>query len=137
MIGIVVAAHGNLATELVATAELIVGELPLVAGCNISPSLSAQAMEEELERTVQRVDQGDGVLILADLLGGTPCTRGMALCRKARIEVLTGVNLPMILKAHSLRASRSLAELAPELVEAARGSVRWVQNPPWSAQVSR
>lgn len=126
MVGIVIAAHGHLASELLATAELIVGELQGVVGCNISPALSPQAMEEELQRAVRVVDQGEGVLVLADLIGGTPCTRSMALCRKARLEVITGVNLPMVLKAHSLRPTRSLRELAPLLVEAVRGSVRWV-----------
>ena len=126
MVGIVIAAHGHLASELLATAELIVGELQGVIGCNISPALSPQAMEEELQRAVRVVDQGEGVLVLADLIGGTPCTRSMALCRKARLEVITGVNLPMVLKAHSLRQTRSLRDLAPLLVEAVRGSVRWV-----------
>lgn len=126
MVGIVIAAHGHLASELLATAELIVGELQGVIGCNISPALSPQAMEEQLQRAVRVVDQGEGVLVLADLIGGTPCTRSMALCRKARLEVITGVNLPMVLKAHSLRPTRSLRELAPLLVEAVRGSVRWV-----------
>ena len=126
MVGIVIAAHGHLATELIATAELIVGELVGVIGCNISPALSAPAMEEELRRAVVEVDRGEGVLVLADLIGGTPCTRSMALCRKARLEVVTGVNLPMVLKAHSLRQARPLRELAPLLVEAVRGSIRWV-----------
>lgn len=126
MVGIVVAAHGQLASELIATGQLIVGELPQVIGCNISPVLSAQAMEDELERAVVQVDRGAGVLVLADLIGGTPCTRSMALCRKARLEVVTGVNLPMLLKAHSLRQGRDLRELVPLLVEAVRGSIRWV-----------
>jgi PTS system mannose-specific IIA component len=126
MVGIVVAAHGQLATELISTAQLIVGELPNAIGCNISPTLSPQAMEEELQRAVVQVDGGDGVLVLADLIGGTPCTRSMALCRKARLEVITGVNLPMVLKAHSLRQTRSLRELAPLLVDSVRGSIRWV-----------
>lgn len=126
MIGIVVAAHGHLATELIATAELIMGHLPQVAGCDISPSLSPQAMEDEMLRAVQAVEDGDGVLVLSDLIGGTPCTRSMALCQRARLEVLTGVNLPMLLKAHSLRKTVSLRELAQQVVESVRGSIRWV-----------
>jgi PTS system mannose-specific IIA component len=128
MIGIIVAAHGHLATELIATAELIVGELPNVTGCNISPALSPQGMEEELERAVARVEQGEGVVILADLLGGTPCSRSMALCHKVRVEVVTGANLPMVLKAHSLRKTHSLRELARQLVDSVRSSIRWVSD---------
>jgi PTS system mannose-specific IIA component len=126
MIGIVIAGHGHLASELIATAELIVGPLPAVLSCNISPSLSPREMEEQLRLAILEVDQGQGVLVLADLIGGTPCTRSMALCRKAHLEVVTGVNLPMVLKAHSLRTSRPLRELAAALVESVRGSVRWV-----------
>lgn len=127
MIGIIVAAHGRLATELVATAELILGSIPRCVACNISPGLSPQAMEEELHRAVQSVDDGEGALVLSDLIGGTPCTRSMALCQKARLEVLTGVSVPMLLKAHSLRvAGRPLQEVAQLLVEATRASVRWV-----------
>lgn len=134
MVGIVIAAHGQLATELIATAELIVGGLPGVTGCNIAPSLSPQEMEEELARALRLVDRGEGVLVLADLIGGTPCTRSLALCRRARLEVVTGVNLPMVLKAHSLRQTLGLRELAPLLVEGTRSSIRWVteaeQQPP-------
>lgn len=126
MIGIIVAAHGSLATELVATAELIMGPLPRVAGCNVSPALSPEAMEGELSRVISELDKGDGVLVLADLLGGTPCTRSLALCQRAHLEVLTGVSLPMLLKACSLRNSRSLRELAQHVVESGRGSIRWV-----------
>jgi PTS system mannose-specific IIA component len=126
MIGIIVATHGRLATELVATAELILGPLPRVAGFNVSPALSPQAMEEELLRIVSELDEGDGVLVLADLLGGTPCTRSLALCQRARLEVVTGVSLPMLLKACALRSSRSLRELAQHVVESGRSAIRWV-----------
>lgn len=126
MIGIIVAAHGRLATELVQTAELILGPLPQAAACNISPALSPQAMEDELLKLVRTLDQGDGVLVLSDLIGGTPCTRSMALCQHARVEVLAGVNLPMVLKADSLRRTRPLREAAQALAEAAKGSIRWV-----------
>lgn len=128
MIGIVVAAHGHLATELIASAEMIVGELPLVRACNVGPALSPQAMEEQLRCAVRDVDDGDGVLVLADLIGGTPCTRSMALCQKLRLEVITGANLPMVLKAHSLRNTRSLRELAAQVVESVRSSISWVTD---------
>ncbi len=126
MIGIVIAAHGHLATELLATAELIIGELPQVKACNVGPALSAQAMEASLAEIAREVDTGDGVLVLADLLGGTPCTRSMALCQKQRLEVVSGVNLPMLLKAHSLRQTRPLREVAEQVVESVRASIRWV-----------
>jgi mannose PTS system EIIA component len=127
MIGIVVAAHGHLAREMLATAELILGELPNATACDVSPGLSTQELEQQLARAVASVEAGDGVLVLSDLIGGTPCTRSMALCQKARrLEVLTGLNVPMIIKAHALRsAGRTLREVAGQVVEAARNSVRW------------
>lgn len=126
MIGIVVAAHGRLATELVETAALIIGDLPHVRAVNVSPGQSPLALEESLREVIRELDDGDGVLLLADLIGGSPCNKSMALCRITQAEVLTGVNLPMLLKAHSLRRTHGLRALSQQLVEASRASVRWV-----------
>jgi len=116
MVGLVIAAHGHLAEELVATAEQIVGTLALTATCSIEPGASPEVIREQMRRAVSAVDTGDGVLVLADLFGGTPCNQGLTLTREHRLEVLTGVNLPMVLKANSLRAEAlTLPELATAL----------------------
>ncbi|HKD41264.1 MAG TPA: PTS sugar transporter subunit IIA [Myxococcaceae bacterium] len=116
MVGLVIAAHGHLAEELVATAEQIVGTLTLTATCSIEPGASPEVIREQMRRAVSAVDTGDGVLVLADLFGGTPCNQGLTLTREHRLEVLTGVNLPMVLKANSLRAEAlTLPELATAL----------------------
>ncbi len=116
MVGLVVAAHGHLAEELVATAEQIVGALPMTATCSIEPGASPEDIREQMRRAVAAVDSGDGVLVLADLFGGTPCNQGLTLTRERRVEVLTGVNLPMLLKANSLRGEPlSLSDLANAL----------------------
>ncbi len=116
MVGLVIAAHGHLAEEFVATAEQIVGKLPLTATCSIEPGASPEVIREQMLKAVSAVDVGDGVLVLADLFGGTPCNQGLTLTREHRLEVLTGVNLPMVLKANSLRAEAlSLPELAAAL----------------------
>jgi len=116
MVGLVIAAHGHLAEELVATAEQIVGTLTLTATCSIEPGASPEVIREQMRRAVAAVDTGDGVLVLADLFGGTPCNQGLTLTREHRLEVLTGVNLPMVLKANSLRAEAlTLPELATAL----------------------
>ena len=113
MVGLVIAAHWRLAEELVATAEQIVGPLPMTATCSIEPEASPEEIREQMRRAVAAVDSGDGVLVLADLFGGTPCNQGLTLTRERRVEVLTGINLPMILKANSLRTEPlSLSELA-------------------------
>ncbi len=113
MVGLVIAAHGHLAKELVVTAEQIVGPLASTATCSIEPGASPEVIREEMRKAVCAVDTGDGVLVLADLFGGTPCNLSLTLTRERRLEVLTGVNLPMVLKANSLRAEAlSLPELA-------------------------
>ena len=116
MVGLVIAAHGHLAKELVVTAEQIVGPLASTATCSIEPGASPEVIREEMRKAVCEVDTGDGVLVLADLFGGTPCNLGLTLTRERPLEVLTGVNLPMVLKANSLRAEAlPLPELAAAL----------------------
>lgn len=118
MIGIVIAAHGHLAQELASTATQIVGELAHVACCSVEPGSSVEELRNHLSEAIHGVDDGDGVLVLADLLGGSPCTQSLMLCADKKVEVLTGVNLPMLLKANSLRlALPKLHELARALAQ--------------------
>jgi PTS system mannose-specific IIA component len=113
MVGLVVAAHGRLAEELVTTAEGIVGPLSPVATVRIEPGSPLDRIREEVQRAVASVDSGDGVLVLADLFGGTPCRESLMLCGQRRIEVVAGVNLPIIIKASSLRSGPlSLPDMA-------------------------
>jgi PTS system mannose-specific IIA component len=113
MVGLVVASHGRLAEELVATAEQIVGKLPSVATCNIEPGTSVEDLRAQMKQAVARVDAGDGVIVLADLFGGTPCKESLMMCQRGNLEVLAGVNLPMLIKANSLRGEElPLAEMA-------------------------
>lgn len=118
MVGLVIASHGHLAEELVSTAAQIVGQLANVATCSVVPGSSADDVKTQIREAVGAVDDGDGVIVLADLIGGSPCTQSLSLCRQVHIEVVTGVNLPMLLKANALRsapAKASLTELAHEL----------------------
>ena len=118
MIGIVIAAHGHLAEEMANTARQIVGELPHVATCSVDPASSLDQIRDHIKQAVASVDDGEGVLVLADLLGGSPCNQSLMLCAKGKLEVLTGVNLPMLLKANSLRlAMPKLHELAELLAQ--------------------
>ncbi len=103
MVGLVVAAHGHLADELVHTAEQIVGELPAVRTCSIETGASPESIRTTMMEAVTQLDRGDGVIVLADLFGGTPCNQSLTLCDQCKLEVVTGVNLPMLLKANSLR----------------------------------
>src|SRR5512133_1531389 len=102
MVGLVIATHGRLADELVATAEQIVGKLPQVAACSVDPGASPADIRRRMGEVVDSVDLGQGALVLADLFGGTPCKEGLMLCGQKHLEVIAGVSLPMILKAHTL-----------------------------------
>jgi PTS system mannose-specific IIA component len=116
MVGLVVAAHGRLAEELVSTAEQIVGKLPAVSTCNIEPGTPVEELRAKMKQAVARVDDGEGVIIMADLFGGTPCKESLMMCQRMNLEVLAGVNLPMLLKANSLRSEQmSLSEMANQL----------------------
>lgn len=110
MVGLVVATHGRLADELVATAEQIVGKLANVATCSIEPGASCADLREKIRSAIASVSSGnDGVLVLADLFGGTPCKESLMLCRDGNLEVLAGVNLPILLKANSIRNDTSMS----------------------------
>jgi PTS system mannose-specific IIA component len=118
MVGLVIATHGRLAEELVSTAEGIIGRIAAVAASHVEPSASAEEIHDHILEAVKKVDQGDGVLILADLLGGSPCAQSLPLCAQRQVEVVTGVNLPMLLKANSLRLTvQSLTQLANDLAQ--------------------
>src|SRR5262245_40912233 len=101
MVGLVVAAHGRLADEMVATAEGIVGPLGSVTTVRIEPGASPERIRQQVREAITAVDTGEGVLVLADLFGGTPCKECLMLCSQRPLEVVAGMNLPMLLKASS------------------------------------
>lgn len=120
MVGLVIASHGRLAEVFLQTAEDIVGRIPRVATCSVQPGLGPDDVQGLIRRAVLEVDDGDGVLVLADLLGGTPCTQSLSVCgaNERKLEVVTGVNLPMVIKANSLRTTTSsVRELAAQLTQ--------------------
>jgi PTS system mannose-specific IIA component len=116
MVGLVVATHGRLADELVATAEQIVGKLGSVETVSIEPGSAPEKIRSQMQQAVHDMDSGDGVIVLADLFGGTPCKESLMLCQNCHLEVLAGVNLPMLLKANSLRMEQmNLSDMAHAL----------------------
>lgn len=124
MVGLVVATHGRLAQELVATAEQIVGKLAAVATCSIEPGSSPEQIRKMIDDAVKSVESEDGVIVLADLFGGTPCKESLMLLQSHQLEVLAGVNLPMLIKAASLRESAMpLSELANALAAHAQRNI--------------
>lgn len=106
MVGLVVATHGRLGEELVRTAEQIVGPLAQARPLSISAASSMEAAREDLRGAIRAVDDGDGVLVLTDMLGGTPANLALTFLDE-KIEVLTGVNLPMLLKLAGCRSENT------------------------------
>jgi PTS system mannose-specific IIA component len=103
MIGIVVVTHGQLARELVAAAEMIIGDIPNVTSVSMGWHESPEDAEREIEAAIARVESGKGTVVLTDMFGGTPSNLSLAFLEKGRVEVVTGVNLPMLIRLASLR----------------------------------
>ena len=117
-IGAVIVTHGHLASEFVAAAEMIVGPLPHVTPASIDWHDDIDVARAELERAIVRVSQGRGVLLLTDMFGGAPTDIASMFLDNPEIEVVTGVNLPMILRLADQSPDDSLAEISRRVREA-------------------
>jgi PTS system mannose-specific IIA component len=124
MTGIVVVTHSGLGEALIEAAEFIL-EGPLEAATAVSVDLrqSAEQMRKKISAGIKAVDQGAGVLILTDMFGGTPSNISLSFLEEGRIEVLTGVNLPVVIRAAKMRKEKSLDELAQSLQTYGRKSI--------------
>jgi PTS system mannose-specific IIA component len=112
MVGVVVASHGNLAAELLRTAEGIVGPLARASAVTVDATVSMEEARARLGRAIAEADGGEGVLVLTDLFGGTPANIALTFL-DGGVEVVTGVNLPMVVKLATLRGEGlALAQLA-------------------------
>jgi PTS system mannose-specific IIA component len=127
MIGVVVVTHGQLATELVNAAETIVGDLPTFAAVSIGWHEDVQDARSEIAAAIARVQGAEGVLIVTDMFGGTPSNLGITFLEPNRVEVVTGVNLPMLIKAANLREQTDLSGVARTLREHGRNAI-WVAS---------
>lgn len=127
MIGVVVVTHGQFATELVNAAEAIVGDLPRFAAVSIGWHDDVDIAREEIGRALARVQGPHGAVLLTDMFGGTPSNLAMTFLEPDRVEVITGVNLPMLIKLASLRTSSDLLGVAREMREHGRNAI-WVAS---------
>jgi PTS system mannose-specific IIA component len=127
MIGVVVVTHGQLATELVNAAETIVGDMPAFAAVSIGWHEDTEDARHEIEQAVVRVDKGSGVLILTDMFGGTPSNLAMTFLVQSKLEVITGVNLPMLIKLANQLEQGDLLNIARDIREQGRNAI-WVAS---------
>ena len=110
MIGMVLVTHGNLAQEFISALEHVVGPQRRVKAVCIGPDDDMERRREDILRAVAAVDEGDGVVLLTDMFGGTPSNLAISIMDNAKVEVIAGVNLPMLIKLASVRGDRGLAD---------------------------
>ena len=122
MTGLVIVAHAALAAELLRAAEMIVGPIEGAAAVGIQPSDSVEAIRDALTAAIEGVSD-EGVIIMTDMFGGTPSNMSLSFLEDNRVEVLTGVNLPMLIKFANDRQRCSVAELAAGIKECGREGV--------------
>lgn len=122
-IGGVIVSHGQVANELLAAAETIVGDLRNVAAVSIGWHDDVEAAKGEIERAIEKVSEGNGVLLMTDMFGGTPTNISAMFLKSGEVEMITGVNLPMVIKFASHNAEAKLSELALLVEEQGKQSI--------------
>jgi len=124
LVGVVIVTHGQLATELLNAAETIVGDLPRFAAVSIGWHEDMRVARDAIERAIARVDAGGGLLLLTDMFGGTPANLGLSFLEGGRVEVVTGVNLPMLIALARATDTTDVLTLARQLCEQGRTAIR-------------
>ncbi len=123
MIGALVVTHGHLGQELVAAAEMIVGEISHIQAVSIGWHDDVNDTQKDIERHISEVDSGSGVLLLTDMFGGTPSNIALSFHNPGVVDVVTGVNLPMIIKIANQKEGDTLESLARIVRDQGRSSI--------------
>ncbi len=122
-IGLIVATHCGLAGELIKAAELIVGKMEGVYPLEIKPDMKTQDIITGFKEAISKVDSGRGVLILTDIFGGTPTNIALSFS-DMKVNVISGVNLPMLIKAYDLRCRADMEEISEVICDYARRHIK-------------
>ncbi len=120
MIGLVLVTHGNLALEFISAMQHVVGKQDQVAAVCIGPEDDMELRRAEIMSKVEEVNDGNGVIVLTDMFGGTPSNLAISIIDRAPVEVLAGINLPMLIKIASLRKEKNMKETAEGAQEAGK-----------------
>lgn len=123
MIGLLIITHCDLCKELINAAEFIVGRLETVDTISINQTSDSEEIRKMIEEKITSLDQGQGVIILTDMFGGTPSNLSLSFLKEEMVEVLTGVNLPMVIAIAQNRTDLKLSELAEKAQEAGKLSI--------------
>jgi PTS system mannose-specific IIA component len=120
MIGLVIVTHGRLAEELINALEHVVGKQANISAVCIGPDDDMEQRRAQILNFVAEAEEGNGVILLTDMFGGTPSNLAISVMDKAAVEVIAGVNLPMLIKLTSVRQTEALEEAAQSAQEAGR-----------------
>jgi mannose PTS system EIIA component len=120
MIGLVLVTHGRLAEEFIAALEHVVGPQAQTAAVCIGPDDNMEARRDDVLRSIAACDHGDGVVVLTDMFGGTPSNLAISVMSAGRVEVIAGVNLPMLIRLASVRGHENLKSAVASAQEAGR-----------------
>ncbi len=110
MIGLVLVTHGNLALEFISAMQHVVGKQDQVEAVCIGPEDDMEMRRNEILSKAESVNSGDGTIVLTDMFGGTPSNLAISIMDRAKVEIIAGINLPMLIKLASLRKDKSLKE---------------------------
>src|SRR5688572_3898840 len=122
-IGGVIVSHGQVANELVAAAEAVVGDLSHITAVSIGWHDDVEMAQDEIRRAIDNVSSGNGVLLLTDMFGGTPTNIAAMFLKENEVEIVTGVNLPMVIKLASNTREMTLHELAKEVEDQGKEAI--------------
>ena len=123
MVGLLIVTHSDLGREFLNAAEFIVGRVEAADSVSIIQTADSEGIHKMIQDKLNALDHGKGVLILTDMLGGTPSNISLSFLKKERVEVLTGVNLPMIIAIAQNRSEMTLREVAEKAEEAGKTSI--------------
>jgi PTS system mannose-specific IIA component len=126
MIGGIIVCHGRMAEELLNALSIILGEAPNIEAISIGWYDDVEDSKKKINRSLKRVDQKSGVIIFTDMFGGTPSNLSFSFYRENQVEVITGVNLPMLIKFVSLQRSNHLGDVARKVVDQGKKNVHLV-----------
>ncbi len=124
MIGIVIITHGNLGIELLSAVQHIVGPQSHIKCVCIGPQDDLDQRRAEITGAIKSVDLGDGVALVTDMFGGTPCNLALANLKRGKVEVLAGANLPSLIKLIGLRIDAPLEKAVDEAIKSGRKYMR-------------
>ena len=128
MIGGVIVSHGKLAEELLNAVMIILGEAPNIEAISIGWYDDVEESKKKISQSIKKVDQKDGLIIFTDMFGGTPSNLSFSFLAENKVEIITGVNMPMLIKFVSLQRNNNLKEVAKKVADQGKKNIHLVSS---------